>query len=357
MNMSYRCFNIIFVTTFVILISMIASIVIIIDPAFHFHAPLDGISYLLNKERYQNNGIVKHFDYDAVITGTSMVENTKSSEVDELFGVESVKVCFMGASYREISDNIYTALNNNPDIKLVIRAVDPSGLIADPNTHISNESESGYDYPTYLYDNNPFNDIEYVLNLRMLGYAVSDIMMTLSGQETTSFDEYSNWNSTCEFSKSEVLLSYTRPEKSEMKPFSEEDKRLVYDNIENNIIKQAKMFPDVEFYIWIPPYSICYYDIENQKGNLNRLLSAIEYEFSLLTDVPNIKLYSFIDRYDITTDLTLYKDYAHYSEDVNSTIINAMKNGQGMIDKDNYRDYMKKVNAFYKNYDYESIYK
>ena len=87
------------------------------------------------------------------------------------------------------------------------------------------------------------------------------------------------------------------------------------------------------------------------------MLSAIEYEFSLLTDVPNIKLYSFIDRYDITTDLTLYKDYAHYSEDVNSTIINAMKNGQGMIDKDNYRDYMKKVNAFYKNYDYESIYK
>lgn len=357
MSNSYRRFNTIFFLCFSFFISLIAVIVIIVDPVFHFHAPLDGLSYLLNKERYQNDGIVKHFDYDAVITGTSMVENTKSTEVDELFGVKSVKVCFMGGSYREISDNIYTALNSNPNIKLVIRAVDISDLIADSNIHVSNKPESGYDYPIYLYDTNPFNDIEYVLNLKMLGYAVTDIMMTISGLETTSFDEYSNWNGKYEFSKSKVLSSYSRPEKSKMKMFSEEDKRLVHDNIENNIIKQAKMFPDVEFYLWVPPYSVCYYDVENQKGNLNRLLDATEYEFSLLTDIPNIKLFSFIDRYDIVTDLTLYKDYVHYSEDVNSMIINAMKNGQGMIDKDNYRDYMKKVNAFYKDYDYDSIYK
>lgn len=42
-----------------------------IDPMFHYHAPLKFLSYPLVNERYQNNGIVKHFDYDSVITGTS----------------------------------------------------------------------------------------------------------------------------------------------------------------------------------------------------------------------------------------------------------------------------------------------
>lgn len=38
-----------------------------IDPMFHYHAPLKFLSYPLVNERYQNNGIARHFDYDSVI--------------------------------------------------------------------------------------------------------------------------------------------------------------------------------------------------------------------------------------------------------------------------------------------------
>ena len=34
-----------------------------IDPMFHYHAPLKFLSYPLVNERYQNNGIARHFDY------------------------------------------------------------------------------------------------------------------------------------------------------------------------------------------------------------------------------------------------------------------------------------------------------
>lgn len=63
-----------------------------IDPMFHYHAPLKFLSYPLVNERYQNNGIVKHFDYDSVITGTSMTENFKTSEAQKLFDPVVVKL-------------------------------------------------------------------------------------------------------------------------------------------------------------------------------------------------------------------------------------------------------------------------
>lgn len=58
---------------------------------FHYHAPLKFLSYPLVNERYQNNGIVRHFDYDSVITGTSMTENFKTSEAQKLFGSDFIK--------------------------------------------------------------------------------------------------------------------------------------------------------------------------------------------------------------------------------------------------------------------------
>ncbi len=44
----------------------------IFDPYFHYHKPFPFVSYRLYDERYINDGISRHFDYDAIITGTSM---------------------------------------------------------------------------------------------------------------------------------------------------------------------------------------------------------------------------------------------------------------------------------------------
>ena len=65
-----------------------AGLVIWIDPFFHYHAPFDGISYVLEDERYQNDGIARHFDYELLIIGTSMCENFRTSQAEELFGMK-----------------------------------------------------------------------------------------------------------------------------------------------------------------------------------------------------------------------------------------------------------------------------
>ena len=44
----------------------------VIDPFFHYHAPLEGLEYPIDNQRYQNDVIVNHFSDDALIPGTSM---------------------------------------------------------------------------------------------------------------------------------------------------------------------------------------------------------------------------------------------------------------------------------------------
>ena len=47
----------------------------IVDPYFHFHAPIEGMSYRLYEQRYINDGISRHFDYDTIVIGNSLSEN------------------------------------------------------------------------------------------------------------------------------------------------------------------------------------------------------------------------------------------------------------------------------------------
>ena len=146
------------------ILALIGSIVLffvlcfVFDPYFHFHKPFSFVRYRLYDERYTNDGISRHFDYNAMITGTSMAQNFKPSEMDQLFGTQSVKETFSGAGYQELSQNLERALKRNSNLKTVIWTIDYNGLIREKDW-------TQYEgYPTYLYDDNPWNDTQYVFN-------------------------------------------------------------------------------------------------------------------------------------------------------------------------------------------------
>ena len=50
-----------------------------VDPYFHFHKPLENLSYRLYSERYMNSGIAKNFEYDALITGKTNCDGFSNS--------------------------------------------------------------------------------------------------------------------------------------------------------------------------------------------------------------------------------------------------------------------------------------
>lgn len=325
-----------------------------IDPFFHYHKPLKFLSYPLNNERYQNDGIVKHFDYDAVITGTSMTLNFKTSELDELFDVHSVKASFPGAMYKEINDNLEKAAEANPSLRLVVRGLDKLWLLEDAE-------ETGYDrdsYPDYLYDDLLYNDVYYVLNKDVLCDNVRGVLgYTRSGGKNTDFDAYGNWMHAFSFGKDAVDAVYYRVEKmDEIQKVTESDLKMLRENLTQNVTNLAEAHPEIDFYLFFTPYSIYYWDNLNQTGTLEKQLAIEEEAVRILLEYDNIYLFAFSDLFEMICDLDNYKDEIHYSEDINSQILRWMSQKEHLLTKENYKEYCDRIYEFYTTFDYEALF-
>lgn len=329
-----------------------ASITVYIDPLFHYHKPLPSYEYPLNNERYQNDGITRHFEYDSIITGTSMVENFKTSEADRIFGADFIKVPFWGSRYKETNDNLKRAYDAGKSLVYVIRCLDYTVLVQDKNAYMV-EGE----HPTYLWNTNPFDDVKYVLNKEiLLTYTRNVIKYTEAGNKATSFDEYQNWNDTSVFGAETVLSSYTLGEKAETEQkLSEEEAVTINENIRQNVTDLADAHPETTFYLFFSPYSICYWDTLNNDGQINWRIDAEKIAIEEILKHPNIKLYSFCDDFQLVCNLDNYKDQAHYGEWVNSWILEWMHDGEHLLTKENYEEYIDTIRKFYYSYDYSQL--
>lgn len=339
-------------------ISVLAGVIIfllllfwIVDPYFHFHKPFSFISYRLYNERYINDGISRHFDYNAVITGTSMAQNFKTSEANELFGFHSVKETFSGAAYKELSDNLERALKRNENLKTIIWTMDS-------NAFIREKDYAAYvDYPLYLYDDNPWNDVSYVFNKSVWYHGVlHNVIRTLAGRPSTTFDAYSSWDK--ETGYQHVMENYDRWEEKapEAPRLTPADAEMVRANIQQNFVDLINKYPDTTFYIFYTPYSICWWDFMNQEGMLNMYFDAELIVTELLLDCPNVRLYNFNEQYDIITNLDNYRDKEHYGSWVNTMILEWMASGEGLVTKENYMQRYEKEQQYYSSYDYEGIF-
>lgn len=353
MVLSNKKFAIGAIAIFFVCLTLIATVTYAVDPYFHFHEPI-GSLYHIENQRYQNDGITRNFSYDALIAGTSMTRGFLTSQMDELFETSAIRISFNGASYREVNEAVERALSYNSNVSLVIRGLDTNKLCSD----YMNIPESSC--PEYLYDDNIWNDVNYLLNKDTL---ICDILENsfyiLKGENITTFDASSYATSRNEEAGTQIAMSaYERPEQIEgtLEVLSEEDKDLIYNNIFYNVLEVAIENPDVEFYYFYTPYSVLYYDELVQTNQLNREFEILEYATSLIVAQDNITLFNFIELYDVASDLDNYKDAGHYSGEVSDLMMELMYEGLYTLTTENYQEKMEEIKEFYVNFDYDGIF-
>ncbi len=343
-----------FIISFVLILGLLGGFNAFIDPYFHYHAPLDFVKYELLEERYQNNGIVKHFEYDAIITGSSMTQCFRPSELDALFGVNAVKAPFAGGSFKEVNDNLEVAFAYNPDIKMVVRCLDMNALITDKDT-------MNYENcPEYLYDDTILNDAGYLFNKDILVTSMQNLHGYIAtGSNYMSMDDYVNWHAYYEYGKEAVDKTYDHAAVEvvgEQKELSEEDIEMMEATIEQNITSLIAENPDTEFYIYFAPYSIYYMDYWYQSGELERHFLAEKFYIEKLLEYENVHVFSFYEDYESICNLDYYKDIAHHNGDLHSKILEWMSEGKYEITKENYEEHYQNIHNFYMNYDYEALF-
>ena len=324
-----------------------------IDPYFHYHAPQEQLNYQIYAQRYQNDGIVKHFDYDAILTGTSVTENFKTSEFDALFQAESVKVSFSGGSFKEINDNLARALEENPEIRYIVRGLDIYKILEGKD-----EMEEDFDYPTYLYDEKLLNDTSYLLNKTIfLQDTIITLRHTMLGYDTTSFDMYSNWMKDAKFGRQMMPGIEKRQIKAdEEKLLSEEELQMMKDNLEQNVISLIKAYPDVQFYYFFPPYNMFWWDSIYQEGELTKQLEILRETTRMLIGYENLHLFSFFDDTELINNFDWYKDTIHYHEDVNSLMLEKMKKDEHRLTDENWESHWMHLETYLRAYQYDELY-
>ncbi len=345
-----------FLAVVLALLVLLGGVVVVIDPFFHYHTPLSGLQYPMSStyQRYQNDGILRHFSYDAVITGTSMTENFKTSEFDSLFSCNSIKISLSGASYKEVNDQLSRAVAANPEIKYILRTLDSGYIFNDKD-----QMDANFNYPFYLYNYSLLDDVNYVFNKDILLKQCSAVLSyTASGKKTPDFDAYSSWSDAYTFGKEVILRNYKRPKQAaDQGELTESERGDLRENIQQNFIKLAKENPQIDFYIFFPPYNIYNWDRESRLGRLKKQLQAQEEAVSLLVECSNVHLFAFFDDFDLVCNsLDYYMDTGHYNETINSQILQWIEAGEHQLTEENYRDYFARIGEFYLNYDYDALF-
>ncbi len=328
-----------------------AALVVIVDPFFHYHAPLRDFPYEVDNQLSQNPGMAEHMDYDSVILGSSMTVNFDTKVFKDEMGLNTIKLPYSGAYPKDISNILEIIFDANPDVDTVFLGIDVINYSSDVD-------QIKYPLPEYLYDDNLINDVNYVLNKDvLLNYVLKPMV---SPDPTDLSTVYSSWWTDEYYNINYVLPNYLKAyEKLDPRPAEHpkeyfEEKICV--NMEENILPYIDEHPDTRFVVFYPPYSILFWNDCTNENKVEATLYEYELISRMLMERDNVEIFFFADEEDIITDLNNYADYTHYHPRYNDYMTRCFADGTDRADDmDEVMEHISHMRDIAVSYDYESL--
>lgn len=282
-----------------------------VDP-FQFYRKAANPMFSEN-QRYQNPGLVKNYDYDALVIGTSMSENFRKSYIDNKLGVDSLRTSISGGTIYEQMLTERLAVSSNKNLKKIIWIVDIFSLARGLN-----ETRAKFPFPEFMYTKNVLQGFfRYLLSTHIF---IESLRKLGKFHETLSLETLNNWNDKVKFSV-DITLNKYRQQIFVFRPTPD-----VAENVERNINESllSNIDRDIEYIVIFPPYSFIFYCEGDYKINHEMIdfwFKAKAQFSSAAKNFSNVTIYDFQDAYEIIYDLNNYKDPSHYSQAVNDWMI------------------------------------
>lgn len=276
---------------------LIVGVVVAVDPYQQYRK---SDVFILN-QRLENPGVAKHHDYDAVIVGSSMSMNHYPSQVDSLFGWNTINLTTKGGLDADYS-LLFPHLIRQGKVKHMIWGIDffsftlPVTFSAEP----------------YLYDNEWWNDFPYWFNYT----SFENILKKINTKEHVSRDEISHFDS--HLGKEHLLKYYERDNNETY--FGKYDFTVMKSRFDEMIQSLMPIMDEVELYIYFTPYSIFEFKMFEQYGHWEQILDFKYHMIEELLKYSNVKLYDF-QKEEFICNLDEYMDLRHHSHAYNKRII------------------------------------
>ena len=325
-----------------------AGIMYVTDPLLRYGGENGIFSYYEYNEMYSNPGIARNYEYDTVLVGTSMIQNTDVQECNELLGCDMVRLPYSGGTCYNMKTILDVCFQSDNAIKTVYWELDEFQLFSDHDM-------PRYPLPEYLYREDHWQDISYLLNLDIFyHYTLNNVLGTFRGEHQPAAREGETFSG--DFSKAGVLASYTRPAVSGVQAPVTAYRDKVAQNLKKNIIPLVEENPETEFVFFMVPFSILYWDKEVRQGTFDATIDGLEYAIEHLMTYENVRIYFYHDQWDIVTNLDNYKDYSHYGNWINSWMTQAMAAGEGHLTAENYKQVLDEMRTYIDAFEFDPIF-
>jgi hypothetical protein len=286
-------------------------------------------------ERYQIPGLIRNYDYDTVIVGTSMAQNFYTDYVNRKLGAHVLKIAISGSSAHEQFLVLSLALRTGK-VRRVIWGIDQWVFRGSPE-RVRDDLGA---FPYYLYATNALGYFWYLFNGS--NFLESVLIITEPARFMTSHspevpNDWNTFDRYYRYSHVNAIRDYFNLKNSE--GLDDPVTLLAYDldvmrrSFEKNTAALIRCYPDVVFDVYFPPYSILngkFYAV-HFPFLFDRLIDFQNIVMKELVGLPNVRLFDFSDVSWVTHDLDLYKDMGHFKASINEFIVDSIASDQHRV--------------------------
>jgi hypothetical protein len=306
----------------------VATIVVWVDPfqQYHLASRYPPRFYFLH-HRYIDPGLAKNQAYDTVVSGSSIMENTRNDFVAKLCGGAAVNLSMPAMSASERRLMIETALASRP-LRRVIMVLDFNEFAGG----VDERQDVAGPLPRYLYDRNPFNDLPYLLSWDVLVKSWRIVTGDTSEKFTSDPNAAWFWGNVVHFGRDQVLRGLDIAHlnaRYQQRQRTLEGMRASFDH---NLLPLVRGHPAIEFDIVWPPYSILVWLDFAQRDQVQVSLDFKRYLFEATRGLPNVKIIDLQSERAITHDLDRYNDIYHFDPGVNEWLVDATCHDRNRVD-------------------------
>lgn len=343
--------------------------IILYDPLQVYHKHIYSNDKLTWNMRQQSLGIINHYDFDSVILGSSLLENTSAKETSKYLNGKFFNISVSGSDFYERSF-ILNYLLKNKKINKVLYSLDDWGLVYQRNGNPTHKVET-FDY---LYDDNILNDINVYLNFKYLNCLKSfSLNKECIGRKVDldrpnawlnnknhikTFGGLNNWLTVSETNKKmkKVLeyISYRakRVKNNRVNKIKSIDKNKIEKYLNDNLLYYVKKFPNTEFIFMLPPYPRFNNAISAQfdKNNFEKYKYAISFLVGKSLKWNNMKVFGW-SNYDFVDKIKYYRDTSHFNAEINSLLLKEIYGNKGLLTGNNVNSYLNDLTKKSLSYD------
>ena len=307
----------------VVLVAVFATLVAIgafnawVDPFQHFRtASRYPPRYYASLHRFIVPGIVRNAAYDTLLTGSSIVENTRNATIGANCGGTGLNAAMPALTGYEQGLVLRTAFATHT-LKRAIVVVDFTGYNGAPDAR----HPLAGPLPSYLYDANPLNDAPYLLSWGVLVKSWRIVEGDTSERFRSDSDAPWWWADQKRFARSEVVRTLDPRDLNRQFPQLALDLAQMRASFERNLLPVMAAHPETEFDVVWPPYSVVVWGDYVQRRQLDTTLAFKQFVFAATRDLQNVRIVDLQSVAAVTHDLDNYTDLYHFSPAINEWLI------------------------------------